>query len=314
MQIKFWGVRGSLPTPLRGEQIQAKLTAAIARMNPKDLESSESKMRFLSSLPEWIYGTYGGNTPCVELKPKAGGVILLDCGTGLRDYALYGEQPEDNHYSIFLSHFHWDHIQGFPFFGPSFNPKARIDLYSTDPSTLEFFERQSSTPFFPPNGCWNSVKNQITFHLLKEGQDMELYGLKIRCHKMTHPGESTSFSFEEDNKKFIYCTDAELQESDFDKAIERNYFFQDADMLVLDSQYTNPEAAKKVNWGHNSVSRSIDFAANWGISRLFFFHHEPAYSDKKLDDLYSAGLNYVKYHGSENLKLYMSREGQVIDL
>lgn len=116
MFIHFWGVRGSLPKPLNNENVQAKLTAAIARMTPKDLESAESKMKFISSLPDWIYGTYGGNTPCIELRPKSGEVILLDCGTGLRDYAMYGKQPEDRHYTIFLSHLHWDHIQGFPFF------------------------------------------------------------------------------------------------------------------------------------------------------------------------------------------------------
>ena len=223
--IHFWGVRGSLPTPLRNEQVQSKLTAAIARMTPKDLESPEAKMRFISSLPDWIYGTYGGNTPCVELRPKSGEVILIDCGTGLRDYALYGKKPEDNHYTIFISHVHWDHIQGFPFFGPSFNPATTIDFYSPIENLEEVFEKQSSTPYFPPNGCWPSVKKQCRFHKIEEGKPVELFGLKIECHKMTHPGDSYSYSFQEEHKKFIYCTDAELQHSDFDKTIERNFYF-----------------------------------------------------------------------------------------
>ncbi|MBS7241991.1 MBL fold metallo-hydrolase [Treponema sp.] len=315
MFIHFWGVRGSLPKPLNNENVQAKLTAAIARMTPKDLESAESKMKFISSLPDWIYGTYGGNTPCIELRPKSGEVILLDCGTGLRDYAMYGKQPEDRHYTIFLSHLHWDHIQGFPFFGPSFNPAVTIDIYSPFDDVEESLEKQSSTPFFPPNGCWESVKNQCHFHKVEEGVPLELYGMKIECLKMFHPGDSYSYSFQENHKKFIYCTDAELQPSDFDKSIERNFYFQDADVLVLDSQYTNPEAARKVNWGHSSFSRAVEFASIWNVSDLYFFHHEPAYDDKKLDSILSAGINYQKYNakGSE-VKIHMSREGQEIVL
>ena len=105
MLIHFWGVRGSLPTPLKNAQVQAKIAAVVSRISPKDLESSESKMKFLSSLPEWIYGTIGGNTPCIELRSKSDELFLLDCGTGLREFSVAGRQPENGHYNIFLSHF-----------------------------------------------------------------------------------------------------------------------------------------------------------------------------------------------------------------
>ena len=106
----------------------------------------------------------------------------------------------------------------------------------------------------------------------------------------------------------------ELQTSDFDKGCARNKFFENADVLVFDSQYTNPEAAKKVNWGHNSFSSAIDFASNWNIKNLYFFHHEPNYDDKKLDSILDAGNNYKKYKSNGNLNLYISKEGQEIQL
>jgi phosphoribosyl 1,2-cyclic phosphodiesterase len=283
-------------------------------ISPKDLESSESKMKFLSTLPDWIYGTVGGNTPCVEIRSESGELFLLDCGSGLRQFSVSGKQPADKHYNIFLSHFHWDHIQGFPFFGQSFDPSSRIDIYTGFDDAAEFFEKQSSTPFFPPNACYHSIKNQLTFHKLDEENSVEIGGIQIRTHKMVHPGGSFAYSFSENGKKFIYCTDAELQQSDFDTKKVRNEFFRDADILVLDSQYTNPEAVKKVNWGHSSFGAAIDFAAQWNVKELCFFHHEPNYDDKKLDDILSAGNSYKKYRSSSNLKLSLSREGMEIRL
>lgn len=314
MLIHFWGVRGSVPSPVGSSQIQAKIAAAVSRITPRDLENAETRMRFLSMLPDWIYGTVGGNTPCIEVRSASGRLFLLDCGTGLRQFSAFGRQPEDGRYNIFLSHFHWDHIQGFPFFAQSFSPSSRISIYTPFEQAEEFFRRQSSTPFFPPNGCFQAVEKQLSFHTMKEGSELEIGGVKISCHKMVHPGDSYSYSFAENGRKFIYCTDVELQQDDFDTAVPRNAFFKDADVLVLDSQYTNPEASRKVNWGHSSFSTAIDFAAAWNVKDLYFFHHEPAYDDKKLEDILSAGNSYKKYRAGGNVSLHISREGQEIQL
>lgn len=316
MLIHFWGVRGSLPSPLRSSQVQAKIAAAVARITVKDLKSPESRMRFLSTLPEWIYGTAGGNTPCVEVRSKSGELFLLDAGSGIREFSVNGKQPVDLHYNLFFSHFHWDHVQGFPFFGQSFIPSSKIDIYSPFEKTLEYIEYQSSEPFFPKNGCYPSVKNQLIFHLVKEGEPFEIGGVKINCKLMNHPGRSYSYSFSEDNKKFIYCTDAELTEKDFDKNDERNFYFKDTDVLVLDSQYNNPEAIKKVNWGHSSFAKAIDFALTWDVKNLWFFHHEPKYDDRKLYSILEAGNSYKKYKAlsKKDVKLHISIEGQEIEL
>lgn len=314
MRIKFWGVRGSLPSPLRAEQVQAKIAAVVSRITPSDLESEETKMLFLSKLPSWIYGTVGGNTPCVELRNKKDDLFLLDCGSGLRSFSVHGKKPSNGHYTVFLSHLHWDHIQGFPFFGDSFNPKARIDIYSGFENLAEYFEKQSSVPFFPPNGCWNSIKNQITFHKITEGEELFVNGVTVKCHKMNHPGDSYSYSFEEDGKKIIYATDAELEPSDFDTEIDRNNFFKNADVLILDTQYTNSEAIQKGGWGHNSCSNAVDFACTWEIKNLFFFHHEPNYDDKKLDFILQAGINYKKYKKADQLVINLAIEGQEVEL
>ena len=309
MKVHFWGVRGSIPAPLSPEQVQAKITAAISRITPKDLESEDARMRFIASLPPWIFGTTGGNTACVELTSDNGTKFILDAGTGLRAYSKQGEQSENKQYHLFFSHFHWDHIQGLPFFEQSFDPSVRIDVYSTFPAAERILSEQSRRPYFPKSGCWQSVKNQFHFHLVKEGEPFEINGVRIQCHKMKHPGNSWSWSFTENGRKFIYATDVELQSKDFDKTIPQNHFFADADALVLDSQYTVAESIQKENWGHSTFCYAIDFAELWNVKKMYLFHHEPAYDDKKIQYILQSGKTYEDYKTHCSVELLLAQEG-----
>lgn len=314
MIIHFWGVRGSIPTPLSPEQIQAKIVAVVSRITPKDVESQDAKEKFIASLPPYLFGTVGGNSACVEVKAANGTNFILDCGSGLRAYCKNGTPPADRHYTILMSHFHWDHIQGIPFFDASFNPASKIDFYSTFPFAEKFLQEQSRLPYFPKSGCWDSVKKQFTFHLIEENNTFEIGGIKIMCHKMKHPGNSYSYSFIENGRKFIYATDVELQKKDFDKEIKENYFFQDADVLVLDSQYTLAEAIQKENWGHSAFCYAIDFACSWNIKNLYLFHHEPTYDDKKIYSILESARRYANYTAHGNVKVYLAIEGQEVEI
>ncbi len=310
MKVHFWGVRGSIPTPLTPEQVQAKITACVERITPKDLESEDSRMKFLASLPPWIYGTIGGNSPCVQLTADNGSTFLLDAGTGLRAFSKQNLHSENKHYHLFFSHFHWDHIQGLPFFEQAFDARTRIDVYSTFPAAEKILSEQSRRPYFPKSGSWDSMKNQFHFHLIKEGEPFYLNDVLIQCHKMKHPGNSYSWSFTENGKKFIYSTDVELQSSDFDKSIPQNHFFADADVLVLDSQYTVAESLQKENWGHSTFCYAIDFAELWNVKKMYLFHHEPTYDDKKIHYILQSGKTYEDYKTHCNVELYLAQEGQ----
>ncbi len=314
VKIHFWGVRGSLPTPITAEQVQAKIAAAIERATPKDLESEDARTRFIASLPPWLYGTVGGNTACVEVTAKNGTRFILDCGSGLRELAVNGTPAEDNHYNILMSHFHWDHIQGLPFFGPVFNPKTKIDFYSTFPAAERILAEQSRCPYFPISGSWENLRSRFTFHLIKEGEPFFINGIKINCKKMKHPGNSYSYSFEEDGKKFIYATDVELRTSDFDTSIKKNHFFENADVLVLDSQYTGEEAISKENWGHSIFCYCVDFANTWNTKKLYFFHHEPTYSDKKIYSILQAARWYEDYSALYNVDINLAIEGEEVEI
>ncbi|MCK9169202.1 MAG: MBL fold metallo-hydrolase [Treponema sp.] len=312
MKISFWGVRGSIPSPLTPMQIQAKITAVVQRITQKDIESQDSRERFIMTLPAWLYGTTGGNTPCVEVKSDDGTEIVLDAGSGLRVMGKHGNKPADNHYNLLLSHFHWDHLQGLPFFDAAYNQETTIDIYSVFPAAKRLLRDQMKRPYFPVS--FDTFTKKINFHTISPAESFSIGNLKINCCKMSHPGNSYSYALTENGKKFVYATDVELSQRDFDRTSARAAVFENADCVVLDSQYTVAEAYQKENWGHSAFCYAIDFAVHWNIKSVFLFHHEPMYDDKKLNSILLAARWYAEYIEHAEIKIYLATETSEIQL
>lgn len=312
MIIRFWGVRGSIPTCLTPQQIQNKISAVVQRITQEDLVSSDTRERFIAKLPEWLYGTIGGNTPCVQLITDDGNEFILDAGTGIRAMGKQSPIPENKHYSIFLSHFHWDHIQGLQFFDPIYNPNVKIDIYSTFPNAKEILATQMQRPYFPVT--WDSVDKNIDFHRIKAGESFEVENVTVSCCKMNHPGNSYSYAFTQNGKKFVYATDVELTSESFEHSESQKAVFENADVLVFDSQYTADEAAIKEKWGHSAFCTAIDFAVSWHIKKIYLYHHEPVYDDKKLDSILQSARWYVDYITSDKIQVFLAIEGQIVEI
>ena len=310
MKIRFWGVRGSIPTPLTPQQIQSKIMAAVQRITPGDLKNSETRARFVSSLPSWIFGTTGGNTACVELIHNNTDIIL-DAGTGLRVLGKSKKCPQKYH--LFLSHFHWDHINGFPFFDHAFNPNLEIQVYSHQKDAQKYFYNQMAEPYSPPSVAPSITKN-IVFNNLQEDKQFFIDDIKVNSHKMLHPGDSYSFSFEVNGKKFVYATDVELKSTDFSSQTDGQEVFRNADVIVIDSQYTVQEVYRKENWGHSAFCYVIDFAIFWNIKNIYLFHHEPTYDDRKLDSILQAARWYAQYIGHSDIHIEMAKESLEVEL
>ena len=312
MKVEFWGVRGSIPSPLTPDQIRAKIQAVVQRISVKDLKSQDSRQNFLDNLPSWLNGTTGGNTSCVYIQNKNNTNFILDAGSGIRLLGKKLVANKQNVFHIFFSHFHWDHIQGLPFFDPFFNPNAEIHFYSPKEGLKQFLEDQAESPYFPVSMKSMSQKN-MHFHTLNEDEPIIIDGTKITCKKMSHPDDSYSYSFEEDCKKVIYATDVELRSKDISEK-QIIDFFCNANMLILDAQYTAPEAIQKENWGHSSYSYAVDFALSCNINQIFFFHHEPMYDDKKLNTILQNARMYADYANSKPLKIMLAKEGESFNL
>lgn len=280
MHIHFWGVRGSLPTPLSPMQLRNRITAVVERITAQDLVSEDARENFVQNLPVWLNGTIGGNTACIELNSDDNQVFILDGGSGLSEMARRPFEENETTFHMFFSHFHWDHIQGIPFFGPIYDKRNTIHIYSPWPATMDILSKQMSYPYFPVK--LDACTPNIHFHLLKPLEPIQIGNVRVMCKKMAHPGSSYAYSFIENGKKFIYATDVELTASDWSEHERNKSFFSNADMLVLDAQYTIEELLAKQNWGHSSCCYGVDLALEWGVKGLYLFHHEPNYTDKKL--------------------------------
>ena len=313
MKVKFWGVRGSIPTPLTSGQIRRKIAAVVQRVEKKDLESEEARERFLARLPEYLFGTVGGNTTSLEVRLSDDQIILFDAGSGIRELGIQLKKQRESkrEYHMFFSHFHWDHLQGLPFFAPLFDPDVTMNFYSEDENFEEYIRDQMKFPYFPVSLDIMPAKKK--FHVLEQTR-CKIGDALVSWRSMKHPGGCRSYSVAEGKKKLIFSTDTELDEPDFQRTEENAHYFQDADVLIMDSQYTLEEALEKYDWGHSSYSLAVDFASEWNIRNLVLFHHEPLYDDQKMHNILKSASWYLNHLDQKGLKIYLAREGLEIAL
>lgn len=312
MKIRFWGVRGSLPTPLTPAQLKSKISSITQRIGADDIATQEARERFLARLPDYLFSTVGGNTACVELVTGEKCRIVFDAGTGIRNLGqeiLSYKKPCAVH--LFMSHFHWDHLQGLPFFGPAFDPHSYMSFYSPNPDLQAIMEGQMRQPYFPIGMDAMGAKKEFV-HL--KGDGVKIGEVRVHFRSMSHPGGCYSYAVEEAGKKVIYSTDTELDAKDFDRSPENERYFADADALIIDAQYTLGEAIEKQYWGHSSFSLAADFAASWRIKRLILFHHEPNYSDKKIESILKSAEWYLSHMRGPRASVILAREGLELEV
>jgi len=314
MKLTFWGVRGSIPAPLSSESIQRRISAVVARLRPADLESPESREAFLAGLPPHLFGTVGGNTTCLSIRTAAGSLFIIDAGSGIRELgaSLARSQERIRDYHILLTHFHYDHLQGLPFFAPAgYAAGNRLFLYSPRQGLRGILEGQMRPPYFPVG--MEAMRAEKHYVRLRE-PPLRLGGAEIAWREMKHPGGCVAYRISEGDRSLIFATDSELSTDDFRRSAENAAFFQDADVLVLDSQYTLGEAIEKYDWGHTSYSMAVDFAAEWGILTLFLFHHDPSYHDRKIHSILNSAKWYQARLHARPLEVRLAVEGLEVDI
>lgn len=303
MKIHFWGASGSIPSPLSAEEVRRKLFEALKRAKGHPLQSESDILRFIDNeLPFSVSGTYGGNTSCVEIQSDQKETILLDAGSGLRDFSdAYmhsgrGHQPRVFH--IFMSHYHWDHIQGFPFFTPAYIPGNKIIFHVLHDCAEATMRDQMRDPWFPVRYEYLKASIEFVHHI--PGQPFECQGFHIRTIEQDHPGVSYGFRFEKDGKSFVYSTDSEHKEAAYRDDYPFIEFFRQADLLVFDAQYTFADATyNKANWGHSSNIMAVDLSARAQVNHLVIFHHEPSSTDESLEEYLFNTRLYADLYYSE---------------
>lgn len=313
MRFTVWGGRGSHPTALTPQQVQSKISTVVQRIHPSDLVTPAARERFLATLPDWLFGTTGGNTACIQLQIDDRNQLVFDAGSGIINfgYSQLRRDPPPSEYHLFFTHFHYDHVQGLPFFPHAYNPTIRLNIYSPLDGIHDILRGQMGHPYFPIR-MDDRMLNVHPHRLGPEG--VELYGARVTWRELNHPGRAFGYRVEYQGRTFAYVTDVELQEEDFEQTPENAAFFGGVDAMILDTQYTLDEAIEKYNWGHSSFSLGVDFALAWKVKRLYMFHHEPQYDDKKLEHNLQSARWYATRSGGRDLEINLSREGRTIDV
>ena len=313
MKVKFWGVRGSIPTPLTNTQVQNKIAAVVQRIEMKDLESPETRELFLAQVPSYLFGTVGGNTTCIEVRLLDDNIIIFDAGSGLRElgHSLKKKRDLTRHYHIFFTHFHWDHLQGLPFFAALSDKDAKITFYSPDEHMEEYVRAQMRYPYFPVT--LDVMPVTLEFITLTD-QPYAIGGGEVLWREVKHPGGCISYQVRERGKRVIFSTDTELTEGDFERGPDNAAFYENAELLIMDSQYTLGEAIEKYDWGHSSYSLAVDFSAAWRIKNLVLFHHEPLYDDKKIHSILKSSSWYLNHLDQQGVRIYLAREQMELNL
>jgi phosphoribosyl 1,2-cyclic phosphodiesterase len=307
MKVKFWGVRGSIPTPIKPAQLQSRIAAIVQRIQPSDLVSQESRDAFLAGIPPYLIETVGGNTTCIEIRLKDNSCIIIDAGSGIRELGIniMKKREKVKKFHIFFTHFHWDHILGLPFFDPAYIPGYELHFYSPIKDMESNLREQMKFPYFPVT--MNEFGAELFFHTIDD-ETLHISDAEINWRRVKHPGGCFSYKIKEDDKTFIFSTDTELTERDFRKSKENTDFYSETDLIVVDSQYTLGEAIEKYDWGHSSYSLAVDFAADWKIPKLVLFHHEPKYDDKKMYKILNSAKWYEKHIENSSLEIFLAKE------
>lgn len=250
MQVTFYGVRGSTPCPTEGNR------------------------------------RYGGNTSCVALESAGHDPIVLDLGTGLR---LWGETlPQDGSFRghALVTHVHWDHVQGLPFFIPVLQAGATFDIYGPPPPTgtlAECFSTFVAPPYFPVS--IHDLPGTINFHDVCD-TELSIGSAKVKIRDVPHTGHTNGYRVDQDGVSVAYVSDHQMPTDGAmtvaDAVLE---LCEGVDLLIHDAQYTPEEFATKRDWGHCTVDYAVEVAVQAGAKRLALFHHDPSHHDEIVDEL-----------------------------
>jgi len=226
---------------------------------------------------------YGGNTSCIEVQAGEH-VFVMDAGTGIRNFSKVILEKDIRQTHILLTHTHWDHINGFPFFIPAYDPKRTISIKAGhlkhQGGVQNVLSTQMHNPMFPVP--LEAMQAQLTFEDFEAGESFELWdGVDIRTAELNHPNGATAYRVDHEGKSVVYVTDTEHIPGKPDENILN--LIEGADLVIYDSTYTEKEFPEKIGWGHSTWNEGIRLCKAANVKKLAIFHHDPEHTDDFMD-------------------------------
>ena len=284
LTVRFWGTRGSVPVP-----------------GPHTAR-------------------YGGNTTCLEIR-YGDTIVIVDAGTGIRQLGNTNAWEASQSINLLLTHSHWDHIQGLPFFSPAYAGKNSIKVYGNDdPERLrQVMEGQMGVPYFPvPFGAVAD-----NFDVERAPSDFSIGDILVRTQPLPHPGGCLGYRFEAGDSVFVVATDCELGYSGSPNGNDADLwhrdsdlarFFEGAQMIAIDCQYTDAEYEHRIGWGHNSIAAIIDVCRRANPESLVMCHHDPESDDDKVDSMVSCAKSRLSRCGHMGTIVTAAREQTLLSV
>jgi len=320
MRVKFWGTRGSIAVAQPASAIRTKIARALVAAGGRTFVDESDAGVFVDTELDFATGaTYGGATTCIEIEAGDGSFIVCDMGSGVREFGIsaFGRcaAGHERVYNFFMSHLHWDHICGFPFFGPAFDPNARIIVHSGHEDAEQALRRQQEEISFPVAFDW--LRAKIEFVTLRAGETYRIGGVDVEVMEQHHSHKSYGYRFtDDDGKSAIFSTDSEHKIESMEGEADVAHFFRTADLVICDTMYSLADAVSmKEDWGHSSNIVAIDLCHEAGAKRLALFHHEPIYSDDDIQRMHRESIRYEELTRREQpLEVLCAYDGLELEL
>lgn len=319
MRVRFWGVRGSTPTPLSRTDLRDRLRAALTGAAGLDLSDPNVVDDYLAHLPAETGELVGGHTTCVSIETDRQ-LLILDCGSGMRPLGqALMRRPEfaDGRgcAHILLTHGHWDHLQGYPFFAPAYVPGNRLHFYAVNADPADYLRQQQTAPTYFPIAVHEQPAT-LSFRALHEDETLTLGDIRITTLSLYHPGTAYAYRIEHAGKALVFASDAEYK-SLTEPGLRRYLkFYAGADALIFDSQYALRETfLQRADWGHSSAIIGVDLAERAQVKRLVLVHHDPNATDAEILEAAAVARNYAAINDlCADTAVILGREGLELDL
>jgi phosphoribosyl 1,2-cyclic phosphodiesterase len=289
--IKCWGTRGSLPHATSHAKFLSILEELVTLGRKSGLEKAQDLLDACRAGKLHTPVLYGGNTTCTEIGHN-GQVAYVDMGSGFREAGTAAMQQGVKEFHIFMTHMHWDHVMGMPFFIPVHIPGHKLNIYHVHKNAPEYVRINFNGVNFPLS--WDQVRGTVEFHQLKLYEPTAFGSLKVTPFVLDHPGGSFGYRFDADGKSLAIGVDGEYKRLTPKELGKDLPYFQNLDLLLFDAQYEMSELASRFDWGHCSPNIGVDLALREGIKTLLFTHHDPWSTEEKLRRMYANTVKYMK--------------------